>query len=128
MELGKNKQGGISLTGLIFILVIVGGLGVLGLRIVPTYSEFMSVKKAIVQAKASGPSPADIKKSFDNQADISFISSITGKDLQLTRDGNDVEVSFYYQKKIPLVAFASLLLEYEGTTAKVQPPRKVEIK
>lgn len=125
MELRTRvKQSGISVVGLIFILAILGVIGVLGLKIVPTYTEFLTIKKAILSAKASGSIP-EIKKAFDRQAEVGYIDAISAKDLDFVQNGSDVDVSFAYQKKIPLVGPAVLLLEYEGTTAKVQPPKKV---
>jgi hypothetical protein len=48
----------------------------------------------------------------------SYISSINSRDLIIEKIDGQTEISFAYEKKIPLVGPASLLLEYEGTTAK----------
>jgi type II secretory pathway pseudopilin PulG len=119
-QLSKCKQQGISLVGLIFVLAILGVLAVLGMKIVPTVSEYMAVKNAIAKAKTSGTTPQEIRSSFDKQADVAYITSITGKDLEVYNNGNGLEVSFAYDKKIPLVGPASLLIEYAGTTDKQQ--------
>jgi hypothetical protein len=113
-----KKQSGISLIGLIFILGILACVALLGMKIVPTVSEYSSVKKAIEVAKSNGTSPAEIRKSFDKQAEVAYITAIAGKDLEITKNGAEVEISFAYDKKIPLVGPASLLIEYNGTTAK----------
>lgn len=113
----KNTQSGISLTGLIFILAIVGVIAVLGMKVVPSVTEYMAVKKAIAAAKAAGSTPAEVRTSFDKNADIGYITSISGKDLEITQNGGALEVSFAYEKKIPLVGPASLLLDFEGSTA-----------
>ena len=90
----------------------------LGMKVGPTVIEYTSIKKAIASAKQAGPAPHDIRVAFDKQADVSYITSISGKDLQITGSGDDVVVSFSYEKKIPLFGPASLLLDYEGTTAR----------
>lgn len=113
----KNKQSGVSLTGLIFILAIVGVIAVLGMKVVPSVTEYMAVKKAIAAAKAAGSTPAEVRTSFDKNADIGYITSISGKDLEITQNGGALEVSFAYEKKIPLIGPASLLLDFEGSTA-----------
>ncbi len=120
------KQSGVSLLGLILVLAMLGLLGVLALKIAPTVTEFMSIKKAIETARASGTTVREIQISFDKQAEVGYITTITGKDLEITRNGNDVEISFAYQKKIPLVGPASLLLEYAGTTAKSSASKTIE--
>lgn len=113
-----HGQRGLSLVGLIFILAIVAMIAVLGMKIVPTAVEYNSIRKAIVSAKASGSTVHEIQAAFDRQAMAGYIDAITGKDLEISKIGNEIEVSFGYQKKIPLFGPASLLIEYAGTTAK----------
>ncbi len=113
-----NQQQGISFIGLIFMLVIVGMVAMLGIKISPTVIEFMSIKKAILTAKQSGTTVREIQTAFDKQAEIGYFDAIAGKDLSIVKNGDGMDVSFAYSKKIPLVGPASLLLEYEGTTAK----------
>jgi type II secretory pathway pseudopilin PulG len=114
----KTRQKGISLVGLIIVLALLGMVLVLGLKIVPTYTEYRAIQNAIVSAKATGGSAAEIQRSFDAAATASYISSISGRDLVIEKLNGETDISFAYEKKIPLVGPASLLLEYEGTTAK----------
>jgi hypothetical protein len=114
-----KRQAGISPIGLIFVIAVLGCVALLGLKVVPTYMEYRAIQSAIVTAKqAGGTNVAEIQKSFDASAEVTYISSITGRDLIIGKDNGEMEVSFAYEKKIPLVGFASLLLEYSGTTAK----------
>ncbi|MTV37763.1 DUF4845 domain-containing protein [Duganella radicis] len=114
----QKRQDGISLVGLIVVLALLGMVLVLGLKIVPTYTEYRAIQNAIVTAKNGGGSVVDIQKSFDASAVAGYISSISGRDLIIEKIDGQTEISFAYEKKIPLVGPASLLLEYEGTTAK----------
>lgn len=116
------KQRGITLVGLLFVLALVGLVGVLALKVSPTVVEFMSIKKAIAAAKAAGPAPMEIKKSFDKQTDTGYIDSVSSKDLELTPNGDQVEVSIEYQKKIPMFGPVSLLIDYSATTAPLGAP------
>ena len=121
---GLKQQAGISLVGLIVVLAILGFLGVLAMKIVPTYSEYRAISAAIVKAKAAGSSAVAIQDSFNRSAEVNYISTISGRDLVIIRENGEVEVSFAYEKKIPLFGPASLLLEYAGSTAKNGPPAK----
>lgn len=120
-----HHQTGVSITGLIFVLAILAMLGLLGAKIVPTVSEYSSIKKAIVKAKNAGGNPIEIRNSFDRQATVDYITAITSRDLEITPSGSGgFEVSFAYDKKIPLVGPASLLIEYAGSTEKKQKAAK----
>lgn len=113
-----QRQRGISLVGLIFVIAILGFIGVLGMKIVPTYTEYRAILGAIERAKQAGTSVKEIQDSFSKSAEVGYISSITARDLLIERQGGEYEVSFEYEKKIPLFGPASILLEYNGTTAK----------
>ena len=113
-----RHQRGISLTGLIFVLAIVGFIGVTASKVFPAVLEYKSSSDAIKAAKATGGTVIEMRQAFDRAADINRIDSITGKDLIISKETGDTEVSFAYQKKIPLFANASLLLDFAATTAK----------
>ena len=113
-----NRQRGLSLFGLICALMIVGFLAVMGMKVIPAVIEYRAISKAIVDAKQSGTTVREIQMSFDKRANAGYIDSINGSDLEITKVENEIEVSFAYEKKIPLVGPASLLLEFSGTTAK----------
>ena len=88
----SSKQDGITLVGLIFVLAIVGLVGVLALKVSPTVIEFMSIKKAMATAKASGTTPIEIKKTFDKLTETGYIDSVSSKDLELTPNGDQIEL------------------------------------
>jgi hypothetical protein len=123
----KQRQSGISLVGLIVVIAILGCIGLLGMQIFPTYMEYRAILGAIERAKRDGGgSVRDIQASFNKSAEVGYISAISGRDLMIERQGGEFEISFAYEKKIPLVGPASLLMEYEGTTAKSGVTKKAE--
>ncbi len=120
----RKTQQGISLVGLIFVLAILGFLGVLGLKIVPTYVEYRAISNGIKLAKASGSTVREIQAAFDKNASVTYIDTLKGKDLLISAESGEIEVSFAYEKRIPLVGPASLLIDYSGSTARGGAPAK----
>ncbi|HAT31829.1 MAG TPA: DUF4845 domain-containing protein [Janthinobacterium sp.] len=121
-KLYGKKQGGVSLSGLIMLLVVLGVISIIGLKVVPTYVEYRAILNGIKLAKAAGTTPREIQKAFDTNASVTYIETIHGKDLNIAVDDGELQVSFAYEKKIPLVGFASLVLDYAGSTAKGGAP------
>lgn len=120
MHIGSKRNSawqGFSLVGFLFVIAIVAVVAVLGMKVVPTVVEFAAVKKAIVNAKNAGTTPREIQDSFEKQRTTAYIDSVTGKDLEIVKTGEGYEVSVAYQKKIELVGPASLVLDYEASTA-----------
>ncbi len=116
------KQRGVTMFGLVIvaILVVVGAVG--GMKVAPAYIEYFSAKKAAVGIVASGEvrnaTVGDIRKAFDRRAGIDNISVISGTDLEITKEGNEVIITFAYPKKIPLFGNISLLIEFAGSSQK----------
>lgn len=122
-----QRQRGISLIGLIVVIAILGCIGLLGMQIVPTYIEYRAIMGAVERAKKDGGgSIKEIQDSFTKSAEVGYISSISARDLLIERQGGEFEISFAYEKKIPVVGPASILMEYEGTTAKSSAKKKIE--
>lgn len=109
----KSKQQGVSLIGMLFVGGMLVFLGVVGAQVIPTYVEYQTIGKAVEKAKLSG-SVAELRNSFDKAAQIDNIKSITGKDLEVTKEGGKMVISFAYSKEIHLGGPAFLLLKYTG--------------
>jgi Tfp pilus assembly protein PilE len=112
-----NRQQGISLTGLILVLMVLGLFALLAIKIVPSYLEFRAVRDGMVRAKAAGGSVADMQRTFDKFAEINNIDAIHGRDLVISREGDTPEISFAYEKRIPLTGRATLVIDYDGSTS-----------
>lgn len=109
----KRQQRGMTFIGLLFVGVILVFGGVTLARVVPTYLEFMAVQQA-VQKASSGTTVAEVRSTFDKAATIDDITSITGKDLEIGKQGDRVVVSFEYSREIPLAGPAYLVMKYAG--------------
>lgn len=116
-----KKQRGVSLSGLLVGCVILIVLVLLGLKVAPPYMEYLQVKKAVAAIVESGEAKgtaAELRKAFDRRAQVDDITSITGQDLEITKDGGEIVVSFAYPKKIPLFSNVSLMFDFEGSSKK----------
>lgn len=116
MQVSRKRQQGISLSGLIFVLAVVGLVGVFGMRTVPSVLEYKAIVRSIGVAKASGGSVQEMRTSFDRNADVAYITSVAGRDLIFTRDNGQVDISFAYEKRLPIAGNVSLVIDYSGTT------------
>jgi hypothetical protein len=87
--------------------------GVIGAQVVPTAIEYQAVLKAAKKA-SEGNSVAEVRSIFDKAAAIDNISSVSGKDIEVTKEGDTVVVGFSYQREIHLVGPAYLTLKYTG--------------
>ncbi|MCC2960607.1 DUF4845 domain-containing protein [Massilia sp. IC2-278] len=111
-----GKQQGVSLTSVILVLIVVGLVAVVGIKVFPSWLEYRSIKDGIVRVKAEGGTVPEMQRAFDKFADINNVESVKGRDLIISKDGGEPEISFAYQKRIALTEKASLVIDYDGTT------------
>lgn len=111
-----SKQTGVSLTGLILVLAVIGVIAVFAIKLLPTYFEYSAIKDAIVRAKEAGGTPREMQVAFDKNAGMNSVTAISGRDLTITRDDGETQLSFAYEKRVPLVGKVSLVIDYAGTT------------
>jgi type II secretory pathway pseudopilin PulG len=111
-----NKERGLSLTGLIVALMVIGMIALVVIKAAPAWIEFRAINNAVTRVKSMGGSIAEMKQNFDKNAETGYIDSLSGRDLIFTRDNGDVQISFSYEKRIPLAGNASLVFDFSGTT------------
>lgn len=110
---GPSRQRGLSFIGLVLIGVLAVGVFAIGGQALPTYIEYLAVKKAADKAKA-GSTVQEVQSIFDKAASIDDITSISGKDLKITKRGDKVVVGYDYTREIHIAGPAYLTLKYSG--------------
>ncbi len=109
----KSRQRGLSFLGLVVMGSLLAMAGAIAAQIVPTAIEYQAVLKAVNKAR-EGNSVAEVRKIFDNAASIDDIKSISAKEIEVTKEGDKIVVSFAYQREIHLAGPAYLTLKYAG--------------
>lgn len=113
-----GAESGVSLSGLIVVLVVLGALALVAIKVTPAFLEYRAVKDSIAKAKAEAGSGTvrEIQQAFDKNAGVNDVTSISGRDLAITRDGGSTEISFAYERKVPLTDSISMTFDFDGTT------------
>jgi Domain of unknown function (DUF4845) len=109
----KSRQSGISFIGVLFIVGLLACLAILGAQAFPTVLEYQAALKA-AQKASSGNSVPEVRQIFDKAAQIDDIKSIAGKDLEISKEGDQMLVKFAYNREIHMFGPAFLLLKYTG--------------
>lgn len=109
----KQQQRGVGLVGLVLVGSLVAVLGLVTAQVVPTLIEYQAVAKAAKRA-AEGNSVAEVRSLFDKAASIDDIRSIQGKDLEISKENDQVVVQFAYEREIHLAGPAWLVMRYSG--------------
>ena len=114
----KSKQSGITLIGFLVVLIIVGFFGFMAMKLVPAYTEFMGVNKAMNQIASDGVEGKtldSVRSDLMRKLDFQYVSdsTIKPKDITLKRAGNAALLNVTYDKRIPFMYNIDFLLHFE---------------
>jgi len=114
--LRRQAQRGITLFGLLFWGMLIGIAAYIVIRVFPTVNEYLTIQRTVETiAKAQPSTVAEARQAFDKQRDIEYsISSITGKDLTVTKENDKVVIGYAYDKLVPIYGPVYLMIKYEG--------------
>jgi uncharacterized membrane protein YhiD involved in acid resistance len=112
---GANQRG-ITLLGLLFWAILAAFVALIAVRVLPTLNEFATIKRAVEKiAKENPGSVAQVRTAFEKQKEVEYsISSIGGKDLEVTKENDRLVIRFAYDKEIELISPVFLVIKYRG--------------
>ncbi len=111
-----HAQRGITLIGLLFWAIVVAFVALIIVRVLPTINEYSTILRAVQKIAKEAPSTvAEARTAFEKQKEIEYsISSIGGKDLQVTKENDKLVIRFAYDKEVEIYAPVFLLIKYRG--------------
>lgn len=114
----KSKQSGITLIGFMIIMAIVAFLAYMAMKLLPSYSEYMGVGKAMNQIATegtNGKSLDDIRRELMFKMNFQYVDDATIKPTNITikRDSGGVsQLQVIYDKQIPFMYNIDFLLHF----------------
>jgi hypothetical protein len=98
------------------IVIVIVAIG--GLKIAPAYIEYYKVKKAITGIAQTNrkATVGEVREAFNRRAAIDDIDVIGAKDLEITKEGNDIVISFSYPKRISLFGNVSVVFDFAASS------------
>jgi hypothetical protein len=116
-----HRQYGLTLISLILISALLVSVAIVAMKIFPVvvdyYTILADVKAVSADTSLREGSVQQIRTAYRKRMDVSGAKDIGPDDLDISKEGNDIVISFAYSKKIHLVANASLLLDFEANTS-----------
>ena len=112
-----RRQKGMSLTGLLLISFVLIVVALLGFKLFPAYTEYLTVKKAlsdIVRNPDYRNSPREIQAAFERRVTIDNIQAVGSKDLEIAKQGDGYAVSASWSVKVPLIYNLSACMDFEA--------------
>lgn len=111
-----RKQNGVGMFGMMFIILMIVFSAIVLMRVAPAYIEYFSIKKVFAAMKndpeLNTMTVKQVRSSFDRRASIDDIKSVTGEDLEVSKDAGQTSVAANYSRKAPLFGNLSLVMDF----------------
>jgi hypothetical protein len=115
-----RNEHGITIMGFLFVAVVVVTIALVGFRVMPAYIEYFAVKKALQTALEDAPSGTvgEVRRAFDRKAGAGYIESVQPSDIQVARQGGVITATATWQRVLPMIGNASILLDFDATASR----------
>jgi hypothetical protein len=101
-------------------MILIGGLivlgAIIGLRLIPAYIEYATIRSHLRDLARSpdarAATEAEIIQLFNRRAQIDDIRAVTGRDLDIIKDGEDVSISAVWSTKVKLLGNVNACIDF----------------
>ena len=115
----KSKQSGVTLIGFLIIMAVVGFFAYIAMKLLPSYSEYMGVVKAMNQIASEGTDGKTldgIRRELFFKMNFQYVDDATIKPADITIQRNSGGTSLLnvnYDKQIPFMYNIDFLLHFD---------------
>ena len=110
-----HQQKGVTAIGWLIILGLIGFFVLLTLKMLPSYLEFYKISSTLeTMTKDTGfENPAEIRDIAERRFDISYVKTITPKDLKIKPYGQSYLVNAKYESRVHLFFNVSVVMAFD---------------
>lgn len=113
-----NRQRGLALSALLLWGVLIALVSILAIRILPEVIDYYKIRQAVkaVAADAGSKTVPEIRQAFGKYIEVEHVQTLAPADLDIFKEDNQVVIAFSYERRIPLLANVSLLIDFSGSS------------
>ncbi|MBZ4193770.1 MAG: DUF4845 domain-containing protein [Candidatus Contendobacter sp.] len=118
---GNGQQGGMTLIGMLLIIIVIAFIGLIGMKVVPMYIQYYTIKSTIEsirkEPQLAQMSPSDIQNAIQKRFDIGYVDKVKARDLKIKNDRNTRVLELVYQEETELFYGLYVVLKVNETIA-----------
>ncbi|MCM8594450.1 DUF4845 domain-containing protein [Accumulibacter sp.] len=114
-----NRQHGLALSALIIWGIVIALVAITALKVVPEVIEYYKIRQVVkkVASESMGRTVPEVRQAYSKYAEVEHIKTIGPADLNIFKEDNQVVIAFAYERRIPLVANVSLLIDFKASSS-----------
>jgi hypothetical protein len=114
----RQSQRGMTMLGIIVLVIVVGAWVYAGIKLTPIYLEYMRVAATLEKVSdefSSNPGTTEfmLRKACERHFDIEMVEVITSNDIEIDKDGSVFTMRAAYSDTASLAGNVSFLVEFD---------------
>lgn len=122
----RRHQSGMSLLGMLAIAVMVGFFVMCGLRLAPSYFEYLTVKdivtKVATEYGAEQKTARELRRTIENNLNTNQVYGIEPKDIEIFRKEGKTFIDANYESRIPVFGRIDAIMTFDDLKFEVGRP------
>lgn len=102
----NGRQGGMTLIGMLLIIIVIAFMGLVAMKVVPMYIQYYTIKSTIESVRKEPQlaqmSPLDIQNAIQKRFDIGYVDKIKARELKIKNERNGRVLELVYQDETEL--------------------------
>ncbi len=116
----QHRQRGMTMLGIILVVIVVGAWLYAGILLAPKYLEYMRVASTLEKVSdefSSNPGSTEmmLRRAVERHFDIEMVEVITSKDIEIKKEGSVFYMRAAYEDTVPLAGNLLFLVEFDKT-------------
>jgi Tfp pilus assembly protein PilE len=114
----QHRQRGMTMLGILVVVVVVGAWVYAGIRLAPKYLEYMRVAATLEKVRDefdSNPGTTEfmLRKAVERHFNIEMVTAITENDIEIRKEGAMFTMRAAYEDTVPLAGNVSFLVSFD---------------
>jgi hypothetical protein len=116
----RSKQKGLSVTGLIFVSIVLVLVIIVGFKVVPVYLEYGTIQR-LFRSMADDPTlraarRGDLERAWALRTSVDNVKSLSGDLIEYNKDADGWLITADYSVKVPLFRNVSACFDFHPTS------------
>ncbi|MEH6518408.1 MAG: DUF4845 domain-containing protein [Halioglobus sp.] len=113
----RQRQAGMSIPGILAIVIMVGFFVMCGIRMTPVYLEYLTVKRIMTQvAEEFNPeedSIRDIRRKFSTMLNTNQVYLLRPKEVEVFRKDGKIMIDSNYEARLPVMGIIDAIMTFD---------------
>ncbi|MDA1063241.1 MAG: DUF4845 domain-containing protein [Proteobacteria bacterium] len=115
----RRRQQGMTMLGLVFLLIFIGVFAFGAIRLIPVYLNYMKVigvvNGVVTEFEGQNANAAAVRRSISRRFDVESVSEIVAKDVKVSPVDGGLQVSATYDHSTPFLSNISFTVHFDKT-------------